>query len=230
MLKILSLAALILLSTLSAPSYAAKLYKWVDKNGVTHFSQTPPEEGQTKSAEKVELRDTRALKPRKEGRYLYCGEERLRKFGDRSAVKFANLEQYIIDQNNNLDSLQQQRADAVSRSWKYKKSGFSDEVRRYDTQIETVQCKIGWAKDELAGLGDERKNIAERMNDLNAAIGEIEQRKTSACGVDNRTGFIEVDDEYRAYKRCIAPFDREISKLRREQRSAERDQKIVEGR
>jgi chromosome segregation ATPase len=231
MLKNLSLVGIVLLSALSNPSFAGKLYKWVDKNGVTHFSQTPPPEEETKAAtERVEVRDTRALKPRKEGRHLYCGNERLRNFGDRPAVKIANFEQYLIDLNRNLGSLQERRAEAVARAWQYKKAGYSDDVRRYDNQIEVEQCKIDWAKSELAGLGDERNKIAERVNTVNAAVEEIEQRKVAACGVDNRTGFVKVDDTYRAYKQCIVPFDREISKLRREQRRVETDHKIVEGR
>ena len=230
MLKTSTLAGMVLLAMLSGAAFAGKLYKWVDKDGVTHFSQTPPPEGETKKAERVELRDTRAPKPRREGRHLYCGNERLGNFGSRASVKIANLEQYVIDQKRNINSLQERRAQAVSRSWKYQKNAYSSEVRGLDSRLEVEQCKLGWAESELAALSGERSKISERANAVNAAIEEVEQRKVAACGVDKRTGFVKVDDEYRAYKQCIVPFDREIRKLKSEQRRAESDQKLVEGR
>jgi len=229
--KVLAVAAVFLLAAFAETVLADKLYKWVDKNGVTHFSQTPPPESESNAkAERLDYSDRRTLKPHREGKYLYCGDERLRDYGGNSAVKISNLEQNIIDQKKNISSLQERRADAVKRAWQRTKGGFDEQVRRYDTQLEVEQCKLGWAESQLAELGGERKKISDRASTVNAAIEEVEERKVSACGVDNRTGFVKADDSYRNYRKCIAPYDRELAKLRREQRSAERDQKIVEGR
>jgi hypothetical protein len=43
---------------LVAPAVAAEIYKWVDENGVTHFSQMPPDLSVTGVSQQV-LRDTR---------------------------------------------------------------------------------------------------------------------------------------------------------------------------
>lgn len=229
--KTLFVCAITLLAMLPDPSFAAKLYKWVDKDGVTHFSQTPPsqQEEPTAAVERVNIREGQTVKPRKVGRHLYCGDERLNSFGDRSAVKIANLEQYVIDRKAQIESLQAQRAEAVKRAWEYKKSGLSDEVRRYDTRIEVEQCKLGWAESQLAELAGERTKIASRVDTVTKGIEEIERQKVASCGIDTRTGFVKMDDEYRAYQQCIAPFDREIAKLKRELKTVERDQKLIEG-
>ena len=52
-------------------------------------------------------------------------------------------------------------------------------------------------------------------------------RKVAECGTDDRTGVIKVDDKYRDYQRCIRPYDRELSKLKRKIRSAKREAELV---
>lgn len=223
--------ALALLAMSPDSSFAAKLYKWVDKSGVTHFSQTPPsqQEEPAASVERLNVHHGRAVKPRKVGRDLYCGDERLTDFGDHSAVKIANLEQYVINRKTQIESLQVQRAEAVKRAWEYKKSALSDDVRRYDTRLEVEQCKLGWAEAQLVELAGERAKITNRVDTVTKGIEEIERQKVASCGIDTRTGFVKMDDEYRAYQQCVAPFDREIAKLRRELKTVERDQKLIEG-
>ncbi len=48
-----SLIAALLLTLLALPASAEKVYKWVDENGVSHFSAQPPPE---QSAETVDVR------------------------------------------------------------------------------------------------------------------------------------------------------------------------------
>lgn len=65
------ITAMLLLLAFSAPSQAAKFYKWVDKDGVTHYTAQPPNDkpaetlnlrtGESRSAEKTEAEpDTKA--------------------------------------------------------------------------------------------------------------------------------------------------------------------------
>jgi hypothetical protein len=231
--NILILFAIAVGSAISTSAFSASLYKWVDKDGNTHFSQTPPPQAEsTADIDQVQLRNNRVIKPRKEGRDWYCGNDRLsNSFGDRPAIRIANLEQYIIDRRREMESMKERRMEAVNRSYRYRQSSLnqSDELRRYDTDIDEEQCKLEWAQGELAALGDERSKITDRIQTVQDGIAEIEQRKIARCGIDNRTGVIIVDDEYRAYQECTKPYDREIDKLRRELKNAERDQKIVDG-
>jgi len=51
-------AGFLLTVSLSAPASAAEIYKWVDENGVTHFTQMPPNPSITGVSQPT-LRDTR---------------------------------------------------------------------------------------------------------------------------------------------------------------------------
>ena len=52
------MAGFVLAALLVAPTAAAEVYKWVDENGVTHFTETPPDLSVTGVSQPT-LRDTR---------------------------------------------------------------------------------------------------------------------------------------------------------------------------
>jgi Domain of unknown function (DUF4124) len=54
-------ALLLWLVLLPLPAMAQQMYKWVDEKGVTHFSESPPPDG---NATKVEVRPTGTERPR----------------------------------------------------------------------------------------------------------------------------------------------------------------------
>ncbi|WP_163835782.1 DUF4124 domain-containing protein [Spartinivicinus ruber] len=74
MKKLLLLTSLILISTNLT---AGKFYKWVDEDGVTHYSTTPPKEGQG------EVVNTRAQKSSSKE----AGEKKLKGIKDAEAAK-----------------------------------------------------------------------------------------------------------------------------------------------
>lgn len=228
-IRIIALAALF--SVNSGALFAASLYKWVDEEGNTHFSQTPPtHEESAASVGKVEMPNSRSMKPTKIGRDLYCGSQRLNSMGERPAVRIANLEQYLIDRRRAIEDIKSRRLKAVERSVRYQHSSSqSEELSRLDTELSVELCKIDWAEAELATLAEDRHKIADRTTTVKDGIAEVEQQKVATCGVDERTGIIIMDDKYRAYQDCIKPYDREIEKLQRKLKDAERDQKLIEG-
>lgn len=59
---------LAVLGSLGFSAMAAELYKWVDENGVVHYSQTPPENTQTSEVE-VQEQYPEAASPRGESVY-----------------------------------------------------------------------------------------------------------------------------------------------------------------
>lgn len=63
-----SVCFLALLGSLGLSAMAAELYKWVDENGVVHYSQTPPQNSQTSEVEVQEQYPEAAL-PRGESVY-----------------------------------------------------------------------------------------------------------------------------------------------------------------
>ncbi|MCX4026323.1 DUF4124 domain-containing protein [Endozoicomonas sp. SM1973] len=74
MKKLFLLTSLILIST---NLIAGKFYKWVDENGVTHYSTEPPKQGQGKVV------NTRAQKPSSQE----AGEKQLKTIKDTEAAK-----------------------------------------------------------------------------------------------------------------------------------------------
>ncbi len=66
MIKIFCFLAV--LGSLSFSAMAAELYKWVDENGVVHYSQTPPENAQTSEVE-VQQQYPESASPRGESVY-----------------------------------------------------------------------------------------------------------------------------------------------------------------
>jgi len=61
MLKTLTAILLMLVLFFPASQVSADMYKWVDENGVTHFSATPPESGQ--KAKTIKTPDYPATSP-----------------------------------------------------------------------------------------------------------------------------------------------------------------------
>ena len=53
---LISTILLLALSILTGPVMAAKFYKWVDEEGVTHFSQRPPQNQARPGVEEMEVR------------------------------------------------------------------------------------------------------------------------------------------------------------------------------
>lgn len=231
----------LLITGLSSHAYAAKVYKWIDENGKTQYTQTPPPKSANSSSEVDVGRSANTLRPRKEGRHYYCGDHKLYKTDGKPARVISRLQESIIrwerdkerqyesrlsvtrNMNENID----RRNKYNSRSSSSYLKNYNKRLRNYDRNIAQIDCKIKWARGKLDGFADEKKDIAAKYESVNGTLEELKERKIATCGEDNREGVIVVDDQYRAYKRCIAPFDREIRRLSRTLRNAKRDYESV---
>ncbi len=211
---------------ISLPLYAGKLYKWVDKEGNVHYSQTKPLDESAPEAENAEVMNVSSsvVKPTRRRGELYCGEDVLPELGESAARNITTLQERIYDWEDSIERRRERRAE-------YAKRNDSLDRRRanpFDTEDDEDRCKIDWAKAKLAELAGDKEKIVDRYNTVNTAIEDVEKRKLAECGTDDRTGFVVVDERYRSYKKCVDRYDRELRKLKQELRNAERDYKMVE--
>ncbi len=245
-----NLIIILVLTGLSGLAHAGKVYKWVDENGATQYSQKPPPKSVNTSSEVNVDQHANIMKPEKRGKDYYCGDYRLSKMRGNPANIITRLQENLINwqrekerQYENRLNVTKRMNESISRSLdrriKYNgrasssSSSYLDNhkksLRRYDRTIAQIDCKIKWGQTKLEEYADEKKAIAEKYESSMGMLNDLQQRKIAACGEDNREGVIVVDNQYRAYQRCTAPFNRQIKRLKRASRKAERDYESIQG-
>ncbi len=224
MKKILLLLFLLLIST---QAISGKLYKWVDKDGRVNYTQTPPpDDAGVDDAKEMNISSTVIKPTKKRGKY-YCGTDQLPNLSDKPATNISNLQYKIYDWEEAIERREKERSKYIKRRY-YSVENFNREMRRNNQEDLEDRCKIEWANKQLRLLQGDKREIIQRYDDIKVAIGELESRKLSECGKDDRTGFVVVDDEYREYLDCIKRYDGELRRLKRELRKAENNRDMVE--
>ena len=220
----------------SASVTAGKIYKWTDKEGNVHYTQTPPPQSTANSKpEQMKVSGAASVQPEKRGKYYYCDTNQLPNLSrSKAASNISMLREDIANWQYSIQQQQQQRVDEMKRLSQYNGyrsssygNSINDTVSRYDKKIAVIQCKVDWAEKKLADYKQDTGKITQRYNDINKALDEIEERKVKDCGTDDRTGWVAVDDKYREYQRCVKNYDREINRLKRQQRDAKRDYELI---
>jgi len=234
---------------LPIPTHAGKIYKWVDENGATQYTQKPPPKSASTTSEVDIGNHANIMKPEKRGKDYYCGDYRLNKVRGNSASIISNTQGNIVNWRREKERQYEQRLNvskrinqSVSRSLDRRiqyngrgntSSAYLDRdkktLRQYDRKIAQIDCKIKWAQTKLEEYADEKKAITKKYESSVEMLNDLKKRRTAECGEDNREGVIVVDDEYRAYKRCTAQFNRQIKQLKRSTRQAERDYESIQG-
>ncbi|QYK04261.1 DUF4124 domain-containing protein [Shewanella zhangzhouensis] len=137
-------AILIPLLLVCGISQAATIYKWVDKNGVTHFSeQPPPDETQTQTLNAAELEP----KP----------------IGFDSPKPIPKNDETVSDEQKNADLVRQQNADQADAICEQAKqnldvlSNFSRVTRKDDSTGEPVMMSD---EERETALSDAKKRIS----------------------------------------------------------------------
>ena len=234
---------------LPIPTHAGKIYKWVDENGATQYTQKPPPKSASTSAEVDIGNHANIMKPEKRGKDYYCGDYRLNKMRGNSARIISSTQENIVKWRREKERQYEQRLNvskrinqriskSLDRRIQYKGRGNTSSeyldrdkknLRQYDRKIAQIDCKIKWAQTKLEEYADEKKAITAKYESSMEMLNELKERRTAECGEDNRAGVIVVNDEYRAYKRCTAQFNRQIRQLKRSTRQAERDYESIQG-
>jgi len=241
---------ILMLLGISAPTHAAKIYKWVDENGATQYSQKPPPKSVNTSSEVDVGSRANLIKPEKRGKDYYCGDHKLSSIRGTPANIITNIQRSLINWQREKERQYEQRLnvskkmnESISRSLdrriKYNGRGSSSSssyldrdkksLRQYDRKIAQIDCKIKWGQSKLEEYADEKKAITAKYESSMGMLNKLKERKTAACGEDKWEGVVVVDNEYRTYKRCAAQFNRQINRLKRSTRQAERDYESVQG-
>jgi len=218
---------LIMLLVVSTQVISGKLYKWVDKDGRVNYTQTPPPDpAAADNAEEMDI-SSAVLKPRRKRGSYYCGRDELPKLSGDAAYKISSLQNKIYSWEDAIERRETQRADNIKRRY-YSAQRLNETLRRHSQEDLEDRCKLVWAKEKLSLLQGDKKEIIQRSDDIKVAIEDLKSKKLRECGKDERKGWIAVDDEYREYLDCTKRYDRELRKLKRELKNAERNRSMVE--
>ncbi len=244
-----NLIIILVLTGLSGFTHAGKVYKWIDENGATQYSQKPPPKSVDTSSEVNVGQHANLMKPEKRGKKYYCGDYQLPRMRGNPANIISRLQENLISWQREKERQYEQRLNvtkrmnesisrSIDRRIKYNGRGGSSSsytdshkknLRRYDRTIAQIDCKIKWGQTKLEEYADEKKSIAAKYESSMGMLNDLQQRKIATCGQDNREGVIVVDNEYRAYQRCTRQFDQQIRRLKRESKKAERDYESIQG-
>jgi hypothetical protein len=194
------------------------MYKWVDENGQTHYSQTPPEglSPSTGTSEEVTVRSRLPSHSpvRRDGRW-YCGELRL-------PERDADVGSYLVNLKIHREAWVENRDRAREDHRSLLREAPDDDARpaikrthegRLDSareQLARYQCAIVWADAEIRNYADYRQSLVSEYESARAELDELRTRRANECAVDKS---ILVGEEAREYQSCVDQYDARIREL-----------------
>jgi len=156
---------------------AGKIYQWVDEQGNVHYTQTPPPQSAAANSEELN-RSVAKVRPRKKGKHYYCGEDRLPNLRTKPEYAISSLEESIIGWEDATRRLREERAEYISENVaRSSRESYRKRVRYFEQQIAENECKVAWARAQLAELGDARAAIRDRYRDIQSTLADLEGRK-----------------------------------------------------
>ncbi len=213
----------------SSPAWSGKLYKWVDKNGQTHYSQIPPQKNQLKDPKAVKEKSAGSSIPvNRKGDYAYCGDMKLPGplyepkrmllgLGDRAVSWRKSLRQ----SEESLTSQLRRLGDKTRRNQKYSSrsstnisyiDSASKERKQTARRIKEYRCAIAWADRQKTKYSDVKQEVA---HDLKGAKVNYQAALDAAhqdCGFEPKDyANAKYNAKKSAWKKCMRPHDRKIS-------------------
>lgn len=216
-----------LLMLVSLPAWSGKVYKWVDSNGLVHYSQVPPRKDQVRDKSDIsEKVDSGAIPATRKGDYAYCGEIKLPGplyepksillgLGNRVESWSRSLqgkERSLERQLHDLGSKNRQRNTYSSRN-SYSSYGdrAAEERKKTARKISEYRCALGWADRQKKKYSDIRQ---EAKNDLQGAKLNYQAALDAAhqaCGFEPKDyASPNYNKKKSAWKKCMRPYDRKI--------------------
>lgn len=148
----------------------AATYKWIDKDGHVHFSQTPPmKQDQAQSSAKLDERiGASVITAIKNGDKIYCGRLHVINI----AVEDTDLEQKL---KTSLDEWTQQR----ERLDKERKTDvtLNEQYAEYD-------CRVRWAYQQLKTLQSFEHKSNKAYKTLQKEYNTLKARQDEECSTD----------------------------------------------
>lgn len=216
----------------SSPAWSGKLYKWVDKNGQTHYSQIPPQKDQLKDSKAVKEKSAGSSIPvNRRGDYAYCGDMKLPGplyepkrmllgLGDRVDSWRKSLQQSEQSLTRQLRHLGEQ----TRRKNKYRSSSsnisYTDEAaeKRNSTsrRIKEYRCAIAWAERQKKKYSDVKQEVAYDLKGAKANYQAALDAAHQDCGFEPKD-FANANYNVKksAWIKCMRPHDRKIRASKR---------------
>ncbi|GMR08433.1 MAG: hypothetical protein BMS9Abin26_1438 [Gammaproteobacteria bacterium] len=221
-LLILIFSALIFLSQ---PLHAGKFYKWVDSEGNTHYTSTPPPETAV-SEEKIKTSggSNVTYKVKKKGRGYYCGNRRVPYYPNKPGRILSNINnQYDgwIETRNNLRKQIAQRTlrEVQDKSKGYRKSQNNNYIDGLNKRMAAYSCLIDWAMDFQSGRNSDSLESNEDYARLKGDIKKLTARRKQECGA-RPEGF---GDKPAKWYDCVREYDAQIHKKKRDMDMIEKE-------
>ncbi|MCW8889291.1 MAG: DUF4124 domain-containing protein [Sedimenticola sp.] len=213
---------------------AAKMYKWVDANGETHFSQTPPIQEETPVAQdQVQVHTTSAsvLVPTTVEGELYCGELKLPTASGKRRLSVKTLNDKVKYWSQTLERSKQAldrylapKRKYYSSSYRNKSSTFNEELARYQKPVNEYQCAIDWANSKKESA---RESEAEYMKERNKAQKDLDVATAQMhrlCGEEpekyNEYG--KKRERYLAWRKCTRKYGAVVREMQNKLNSVKR--------
>lgn len=232
---LLSLLLLLLVTLFfHAGATAAKMYKWTDKNGEVHFSQTLPIGDESSIAyDQVKIQQTTGavLVPSTIDGQLYCGELQLPKQSKYQPQSVKNLTTKTKSWRKSLKRSQQalDRFLIPKKNYRYsssyrKSTTFNEELARHQKPVHEYLCAVEWARGKIAGVRESEMGYMEAKSkaqkDLNVATAQMHR----ICGdePEKYNEYGKKRQRYLEWKKCTRKYGAVVREMRDKLRTVER--------
>ena len=209
---------------------AGKFYKWVDKDGTVHYTQTPPEKSMLKDESALSVKkDASAIPVRRKGDYAYCGDMKLpgplyepksilMGLGERIESWEKSLEaseNLLESQLRSLDRENKQKNRYSTNSYSDYAKTSDDRRRETARQIKEYKCAIDWAQKQKEKYADITDEIAHDLKGAKVLYQKAIDTAREDCGYEPKD---YQDPNYNAKKldwvKCMRPHDRKVNSAR----------------
>ncbi|MCP5205851.1 MAG: DUF4124 domain-containing protein [Hahellaceae bacterium] len=159
------LKAVMLVVLLGASGTEAKVYKWVDEQGVVHFTQTPPVQQQTSGNLQTLEVNTGRISPRFRDGRQYCGSQAIPD-GDSDIVRYLILvKMQLSTYRENLAYVRQNHPSGQDKN----------------ERVDEYKCLIGWAESELQKNDRQLQDLRAEYYSLSAQFQDASGKKQQDC-------------------------------------------------
>lgn len=208
-----NLFAVIFLALIAMPS-AAQVYKWVDENGKTHYSQTPPPVDQKTSSVQKMKQSGALLKitPEKNGHYYYCGDLLLLSDRGGDDILYENITLSIHDWEieRNKQRVHIKALKETGKPWDDKR------IKKEDEKLAKYNCRVVWGYEKLKELESFGYRARKTNEELQKQYDNLKEAQDKECPADSkRFGSILVGDAARSWYKCHQGYEKEMKKIRK---------------
>jgi hypothetical protein len=219
---------------ISSPAWSGKLYKWVDKNGQTHYSQIPPQKDQVKDPDAVSEKSSGSTIPvSRKGDYAYCGDMKLpgplyepKRMLLRLGSQVEGWQKSLRSKEESLTRQLRSLGERQRRENKYKtfssSSGISytdsaaESRRATSRKIKEYRCAIAWAERQQKKYSDVRQEVAHDLKGAKANYQAALDAAHQDCGFEPKDyASANYNSKKSAWKKCMRPHDRKIRASKR---------------